>query len=81
MRRIFTGWMYAASPGLHAVEHPIYDIWLTDCKGPIVTAETKPATAETPPPAPTPPRAQQRPLRRPPQVQQQQPPSGFPLFR
>ena len=32
MRRIFTGWMFAASPGLHAVEHPIYDIWLTDCK-------------------------------------------------
>lgn len=32
-RRIFTGWMYAASPGLHGVEHPIYDVWLTDCKG------------------------------------------------
>lgn len=33
IKRIFTGWMFAASPGLHAVEHPIYDIWLTDCKG------------------------------------------------
>lgn len=32
-RRIFTGWMFAASPGLHGVEHPIYDVWLTDCKG------------------------------------------------
>jgi len=32
-RRIFTGWMFAASPGLHAIEHPIYDVWLTDCKG------------------------------------------------
>jgi len=32
IRRIFTGWMFAASPGLNAVEHPIYDIWLTDCK-------------------------------------------------
>ncbi|WP_420415211.1 DUF2155 domain-containing protein [Roseibium sp.] len=31
VRRIFSGWMYAASPGLHAVEHPVYDIWLTDC--------------------------------------------------
>lgn len=30
--RIFTGWMFASSPGLHAVEHPVYDIWLTDCK-------------------------------------------------
>jgi hypothetical protein len=32
-RRIFAGWMFAASPGLHAVEHPIYDVWLVDCKG------------------------------------------------
>ena len=32
-RRIFTGWMFASSPGLHGIEHPIYDIWLTDCKG------------------------------------------------
>ncbi len=32
-RRIFTGWMFASSPGLHAIEHPIYDVWLTDCKG------------------------------------------------
>lgn len=32
-KKIFTGWMYAASPGLHGVEHPVYDAWLTDCKG------------------------------------------------
>lgn len=32
IRRIFSGWMFAASPGLNAVEHPIYDIWLTGCK-------------------------------------------------
>jgi len=32
-RRIFSGWMYAASPGLHGVEHAIYDVWVTDCKG------------------------------------------------
>ncbi len=31
-KRIFTGWMFASSPGLHGVEHPIYDVWLTDCK-------------------------------------------------
>ena len=34
IRRLFTGWMFKASPGLHAIEHPIYDIWLADCKGP-----------------------------------------------
>jgi hypothetical protein len=32
IRRIFTGWMFADSPGLNAVEHPVYDIWLTACK-------------------------------------------------
>jgi hypothetical protein len=32
-RRIFTGWVFASSPGLHAIEHAIYDIWLVDCKG------------------------------------------------
>ena len=33
IKRIFTGWMFKASPGMHAVEHPIYDVWLIDCKG------------------------------------------------
>lgn len=32
IRRIFTGWMFADSPGLNAIEHAVYDIWLTDCK-------------------------------------------------
>ena len=42
IRRLFTGWMFAASPGLHAVEHPIYDVWLVGCKaamGPAPEAE------------------------------------------
>lgn len=29
---LFSGWMFAASPGLHAVEHAVYDVWLADCK-------------------------------------------------
>ena len=32
IERIFTGWMFADSPGLHAVEHPVFDVWLTNCK-------------------------------------------------
>ena len=32
IRRIFTGWMVAESPGLNAVEHPVYDVWLKSCK-------------------------------------------------
>jgi len=38
IRRIFTGWMFADSPGLNAVEHPVYDIWLKGC-----LQETSPA--------------------------------------
>ncbi len=30
--RIFTGWMFAQNPGVHAVEHPVFDVWLTNCK-------------------------------------------------
>ena len=32
-KRLFSGWMFASSPGLNAIEHPVYDIWLTGCKG------------------------------------------------
>ena len=45
-KRIFSGWMFAASPGLHGIEHPIYDIWLTNCKGPGETIVEAPQTAE-----------------------------------
>ena len=29
---IFSGWMFASSPGLSALEHPIYDVWVIDCR-------------------------------------------------
>ena len=59
--RIFSGWMFADSPGLHGIEHPVYDIWLTDCKGDgpliheapeVVEAPIDPTDAATPTPAP-----------------------------
>jgi len=62
IKRIFTGWMFASSPGLHAVEHPIYDVWLTDCAAPAPTRVAEPAVQPTPPttPAsPAPPRPRQ----------------------
>jgi hypothetical protein len=34
-KRIFTGWMFAQNPGVHAVEHPVFDVWLTNCKIPL----------------------------------------------
>jgi len=80
VKRIFSGWMYAASPGLHGVEHPIYDIWLTDCKGPeqtVVSAapEAKPAPSPSPVAQKRPPPQKQAAPRPPPQPQfQQQPP-------
>lgn len=62
IKRVFTGWMFAASPGLHAIEHPIYDVWLADCKG--AQAPTVAAAPEAvAPPQP------QRPAQRQPQQQ------------
>jgi hypothetical protein len=58
-QRIFTGWMFADSPALNAIDHPVYDIWLVDCKqssdvpppdGPI-TSSQEPASSEEPAPA------------------------------
>jgi len=40
-KRIFSGWMFAESPGLNALEHPIYDIWLTGCIDPAKTPAEK----------------------------------------
>lgn len=63
VKRIFTGWMFASSPGLHAVEHPIYDVWLTDCASPVPTKVAQPATASAPEIAPPPPPAPRPPAR------------------
>jgi hypothetical protein len=30
--RLFSGWMFASSPALSALEHPVYDVELLDCK-------------------------------------------------
>ena len=88
VKRIFSGWMFAASPGLHGVEHPIYDIWLTDCKVPdttVVSVQTDVPKPAPPPPAKKPPaprQAQQAPRPPPPpQYQQQQPPPPPPQPR
>jgi hypothetical protein len=76
IKRIFTGWMFAASPGLHAVEHPIYDVWLTDCKGG-KNPNVAEAPAEPQPAAKQP--ARQPPARRAPPPRPQQP--GFAPLR
>jgi len=81
VKRIFSGWMFAASPGLHGVEHPVYDIWLTDCKEPQTTVVT--AAPEPTRPAQT--SAQKRPaakqaVQQRPQPVQPPPPPLLPPF-
>jgi hypothetical protein len=34
-KRLFAGWMFAESPGLNAIEHPVFDVWLTECRSPV----------------------------------------------
>jgi hypothetical protein len=49
-KRIFTGWMFAESPGIYGLEHPTYDVWLTACEKPRRTvAEKKSPAAQAPP--------------------------------
>ena len=74
VKRIFSGWMYAASPGLHGVEHPIYDIWLTDCKVPDTTIVSAQPDAPKPAPPPAQKRAPPKQAPRPPPQPQFQPP-------
>jgi hypothetical protein len=45
-KRIFTGWMFAESPGLNPLEHPVFDLWLTGCSQP----QRAPAAKGQPPP-------------------------------
>lgn len=48
-KRIFTGWMFAESPGIYGLEHPTFDVWLKECERPLrATAERAPNTGESP---------------------------------
>jgi hypothetical protein len=51
-KRLFSGWMFASSPALNALEHPTYDVWVINCK---TDEPAKPAAeaayAPVPPPA------------------------------
>ena len=42
---LFRGWMFASSPALNALEHPVYDIWVLDCKDAVDDAATVPLPA------------------------------------
>ncbi len=53
-KRIFSGWVFASSPGLSAIEHPVYDLWLAECKGGTAIIKTAPEALEPPTAAPKP---------------------------
>jgi hypothetical protein len=60
-KTLFTGWMFASSPAVSALEHPVYDVWVLDCKG---LPEQKSGEMPTPPkPAPAPRPVPRRPAR------------------
>jgi hypothetical protein len=48
---LFSGWMFASSPAVSALEHPVYDIWVTDCAEPIAPIEGVQGVPETTAPA------------------------------
>ncbi len=53
---VFRGWMFASSPSVSAMEHPVYDLWVTGCDGaPLpssIPEEAAPLPQEQPPPPP-----------------------------
>jgi len=50
---IFKGWMFASSPAISAVEHPVYDVWVIDCKrAPVEAPENLPESQPFPEPQP-----------------------------
>ena len=49
---IFRGWMFASSPALNALEHPVYDVWALDCRDKL--AISAPSTSSDQSPSETP---------------------------
>jgi hypothetical protein len=61
-KRVFSGWMFASTPALNALEHPVYDVWVITCKTdqpvapppaapPVLASPAVPASASPAPPA------------------------------
>ncbi len=46
-RWVFSGWMFASSPSLSAMDHPVFDVWVIDCKN-ASTSEEEFTSADTP---------------------------------
>ena len=47
--RLFSGWMFSSSPALSALEHPVYDVNLLECKGAPRMPSPAPVSPKPPP--------------------------------
>ena len=43
--------MFASSPAVSALEHPVYDVWVVDCEEPVAPPENDQGVGESTPPA------------------------------
>lgn len=48
---LFSGWMFASSPAVSALEHPVYDVWVVDCEEPTLPSQDDQGVTESTPPA------------------------------
>jgi hypothetical protein len=46
---IFSGWMFSSNPSLSAMDHPVYDVWVMECKDASVAAKAQEFSSETAP--------------------------------
>lgn len=49
---VFSGWMFASNPAMSAMDHPIYDVWVIDCKNSAASKSQEFSTEKTPEAAP-----------------------------
>lgn len=48
-RWIFSGWMFASNPAQSAMDHPVYDVWVMDCKKSATSAKSESFSSESAP--------------------------------
>lgn len=46
---VFSGWMFASSPSLSAMDHPVYDVWVIDCKNAATSSKSQDFSSEKAP--------------------------------
>lgn len=46
---VFSGWMFASSPSVSAMQHPVYDVWVIDCKKSATEAKSEEFSSESAP--------------------------------